>query len=213
MPTLFHVTPASTSVKLDTNRKASATFTVTNASGGRMRARANVVVTDASTRDWFRLGQEAEHEFDADGTTQYTVEIAVPSDAPAGRYTFRLDVVGVENPDEDYSEGPPVQVVVAGPVKERKPFPWWILAVVGGVLLVGIILAIVLWPRMTIVPVVFGKSEAVAVEMLEEAHLEPVVKPLADDLEAGLAVGTKPSQNSEVKRGTEVVLHISTGPE
>jgi hypothetical protein len=36
---------------------------------------------------------------------------------------------------------------------------------------------------------------------------------MADDLEAGLAIGTKPSQNSEVKRGTEVTLHISTGPQ
>jgi hypothetical protein len=215
MPTLFHITPASTRVTLDARHKASATFTVTNASGGRMRARANVVVTDASTRNWFRLGEEAEHEFDADGTTQYTVEIAVPPDAPAGRYTFRLDVVGVENPDEDYSEGPPVEVVVAGPVKERKPFPWWIiLAVVGGVLLVGIILAIVLRPRMTIVPVVAGQPEATAVAMLEEAHFEPVVVPIPSDvITAGLAIKTRPSGNTQQRQGSRVILHTSTGPQ
>src|SRR5207248_4545457 len=69
---------------------------------------------------------------------QYAVHIAAPPTAPAGDCTFRLDMVDVANPDENFSQGPTVKFVVPMPVLVKKPFPWWIVAViVGVVILVG----------------------------------------------------------------------------
>ena len=211
MPTLFHITPASSSVALDSSRRGKATFTVTNASGLQMSARASAAAIDANTRGWFRLAEDPEHNFGDGDTTQYTVQINVPADAPAGPVSFRLDVVGIENPDEDYTEGPPVQVLVPEKEPEPKPFPWWILAVVGGVLLVGIILALVLWPRDVRVPYVRGLPEAAAWATIQAAKLEPVVEERADQAPAGQAIGTTPEAETEVERGSEVNLIISAG--
>lgn len=211
MPTLFHITPASTTVSLDSSRKGRATFTVTNASGLQMHARANVVAPDPNTRGWFRLAEDPEHSFGAGDTTQYTVQIDVPARAPAGRVSFRLDVVGVENPDEDYTEGPPVQVVVPETPEESRPFPWWILAVAGGVLLIGIILAIVLWPRQATVPYVRGLPEAAAWATIQAARLEPVVDEVPNPAPIGQAIATTPEAETRLKRGSEVNLIVSAG--
>ena len=72
------------------------------------------------------------------------MQIQAPADAPAGKYMVWLDMVQVDNPDEDFVEGPSVTVVVPEPVEEAKPFPWWIVAVVVGVLLIGSLLTWVL---------------------------------------------------------------------
>ena len=211
MPTLFHITPASTTISLDSSRKGRATFTVTNASGLQMQARANVVALDPNTRGWFRLAEDPEHSFGAGDTTQYTVQIDVPARAPAGRVSFRLDVVGVENPDEDYTEGPPVQVVVPETPEESRPFPWWILAVAGGVLLIGIILAIVLWPRQATVPYVRGLPEAAAWATIQAARLEPVVDEVPNPAPIGQAIATTPEADTRLRRGSEVNLIVSAG--
>jgi hypothetical protein len=63
------------------------------------------------------------------------VQITVPPGASAGDYTFRLDVVDLANPDDNFSEGPTVKFVVPAPVPVKKPFPWWIVAVIVGILI------------------------------------------------------------------------------
>jgi hypothetical protein len=55
---------------------------------------------------------------------------------PSG-YTFRLDAANVANPDDDYTQGPVVTFQVT-PVAV-KSFPWWIVAVIGGVLLIVVL--------------------------------------------------------------------------
>jgi hypothetical protein len=57
---------------------------------------------------WLHLAGEADRDFSTNGTQQYTVAIEVPDTAAEGDYTFRLDMVGVDNPDEFYSQGQPV---------------------------------------------------------------------------------------------------------
>jgi hypothetical protein len=169
MPGPFTITSATNSVKLDDNHQGAAVFTVFNGSGRPIRGQAQLEAEDPAATGWLSLEGEAEQDFDIAAAQQMTVEIKVPSDAPSGSYPFRLDMVGVENPDELYSEGPTVTFQVPE-AEEKEPFPWWIVAVVAGVIVIaGIILAIVLGnrggaeptptPTATVTPTPPGPSE------------------------------------------------------
>jgi hypothetical protein len=138
----FSITAASDSVRLDSQGRGSMSFTVSNISGRARRGRARVVPAEPGPASWLRLEGEAERDFTADGTHQYTVHIATPPGTAPGRHTFGLDVVSVENPDEEWSQGPKVSCEVPATAPPKKPFPWWILAVILGILLVG---GLVLW--------------------------------------------------------------------
>ncbi len=134
----FAITAATNIVSLDNNRQGQTSFTVSNTTGRAIRGRAHVVVLSAAAGAWVTLVGEAERDFASAGSQQYAVQITVPPSTPVGDYTFRLDVVDVANPDENFSEGPTIRFVVAAPPPAKKPFPWWIVAVVVGVvILVG----------------------------------------------------------------------------
>jgi hypothetical protein len=134
----FAITAASNSVPLRDDRSGQAVFTVFNASGRPIRGRARIVAEDPIAEQWLSLVGDAERVFGIAGTQQFMVQIEAPSTAPAGDMRFRLDMVDVENPDENYSRGPTVTFQVPEPVAAPKPFPWWIVAVaVGVILLIG----------------------------------------------------------------------------
>jgi hypothetical protein len=140
MPNPFTITTAADSVRLDSQGRGSTTFTVSNRSGQPRRGRARPVPSSPEQASWLSVDGEAERSFSPDGTQQYTVRVASPPGAPTGRYTFGLDVVSVENPDEEWSQGPKVAFEVA-PSPAKKPFPWWIVVVAAAVLLVGGLIA------------------------------------------------------------------------
>lgn len=137
MPNPFSITTATDTIRLDAQGRGSTTFTVSNISGRPRRGRARLVPDRPEQASWLSIDGEAERNFTADGTHQYTVRVAVPPGAPPGRYTFGLDVVSVENPDEEWSQGPKVRFEVAASQPAGKPFPWWILVLILGLLLVG----------------------------------------------------------------------------
>jgi hypothetical protein len=122
----FAITAATNTIRLNDTRQAQATFTVFNNSGRAMRGRARIVVQNPASEKWVTLVGDAQKDFPVAGTDQYNVQISVPPGSPPGSYPFRLDVVGTENPDEQYSKGPSVTFeVVAAPVK--KALPIWIV--------------------------------------------------------------------------------------
>ena len=135
----FTITCAATTARLDASRKAQVTFTATNTLNQPLNGRARVDAADGAKPDWFSIVGDAERPFAAGGTQQYTVQIKVPETAPAGRYTFRLKMVGVPNPDELFGDGPPVGFEVPKPAQRATPIPWlWIaIAAVALVVLVG----------------------------------------------------------------------------
>ncbi len=140
MPSLFAITTAANSTPLDGNRHGQIVFTVSNASVRAVRGRARIAPDGAASGTWFTLTGGAERDFTVNGTQQYTVQIAVPPTTAAGNYTVRLDMVGVDNPDEDYTQGPSVTLAVPAPLPVKKPFPWWIIAVAAVVLIAAIVL-------------------------------------------------------------------------
>lgn len=139
----FAITTARNDVQLNDARQGSVTFTVSNQLNRPIFGRARVAPVGSTEARWLTLSGEEERNFQVSDTRQFTVEINVPPEAPPGQYLLRLDMIGVENPDEQYSEGPAVSFVV--PEEEKKPFPWWIVAVAGGlVLLIIAVVAVIL---------------------------------------------------------------------
>jgi hypothetical protein len=131
----FVITAASNSVPLSAERTGQATFTVFNASGRPISGRARIVPEDPATEPWITVAGAAERAFGIAGAQQFAVEIKAPPTAPAGDVRFRLDVVDVENPDENYTQGPSVTFQVPEAPAPSKPFPWWIVAVAAGVII------------------------------------------------------------------------------
>jgi hypothetical protein len=112
-------------------------FTVTNVGGRPVRARVQPVAQEPVKAAWLALSSSAERDIPPGGTQQFTVSVKIPPGISAGSYSFRLDAVDVANPDENYTQGPAVSIIIALAPPPPKPFPWWILAVVAVVLIGG----------------------------------------------------------------------------
>ncbi|MPZ48137.1 MAG: hypothetical protein GEU75_02300 [Dehalococcoidia bacterium] len=141
----FAVTAAANSVRLDDKQSAVTTFTVSNASGRTLTGRAQLRTDQPAALPWLSVVGEPERVFPPNEAVQYSVNIAVPPGSPAGAYSFSLDMIGVENPDEMFSMGPPVSIEVkqVEVVKKELPSWWWMPVAAGVVLLIGGVLAFV----------------------------------------------------------------------
>jgi hypothetical protein len=137
MPRSFAITTSAPSVQLDGSGRGELTFTVSNVLGRPVRVRAVLEPEHPLPRGWLALTGEAERELAPDGTQTFAVRLVAPPDAPEGSYAFRLTVVNVDNPDEEFATGPSVgfHVLRAAP-PPRKRFPLWIAALAAGVLLI-----------------------------------------------------------------------------
>ncbi len=138
MPRTFDITTPTPALSLDGQGQAEVAFTVSNALGQPTRVRAVVEPSGSTKPEWLSLPEGAEKDLPPDGTSLFTVKLAVPPGTPPGQYSFNLLVVGVANPDEHYARGPGVAFTVAkAEVPVKKPFPWWLVALVGGVVLLA----------------------------------------------------------------------------
>jgi hypothetical protein len=145
MARAFDISPIALSVKLDNARTGVFEFKVSNGLGKKSRARFRAVPEKPSdpTAGWFspdppdQPGQPTAWEKDlmADETAVFRVRVRAPAGAAAGDYQFHASVAAVDNPDEEYTDGPPVTFTV--PPVVVKPFPWWIVIVAAAVLVVG----------------------------------------------------------------------------
>lgn len=142
----FDIKVAGPQVEVDRRtRQGEVSFTVTNESANDIDGRALLrIVGDvdddrsAEILQWLSIRGEKERTFTASGSHQYLVDIAVPESEPAGEFAFRLDMVGVEDPDDVYSEGQSTSVRI--PEKQEEPEPkikWW-MYVAAGVVVVGL---------------------------------------------------------------------------
>jgi hypothetical protein len=144
MPRAFDVTATTSSVSLDAAGQGEVSFTVSNKLGVGVSVRATVVPDGNTRTEWMKFPDGMERTLSPDGTAVIPVRISAPAGTPPGSYGFALDVASISNPDEHYDRGPAVAFTVreaAVPVK--KPFPWWLVALAAGVLLiVGVVVAI-----------------------------------------------------------------------
>ncbi|HEX8702417.1 MAG TPA: LamG domain-containing protein [Myxococcaceae bacterium] len=137
MPRSFAITTSEPSLKLSPAGRGELTFTVSNTLGLPVRVRTVIEPEGQAPREWFTLMGDAERDLAPDGTQSYSVKLAVPPGTPEGQHAFHLLVANVANPDEQFAIGPSVAFQVQRPAPvTRKPFPWWIVAVAAGVLLI-----------------------------------------------------------------------------
>ena len=143
MPSVFDVTVSSPQVALNASGQAEVSFTISNKLGTGVGVRATVEPTGTTPPGWLAFPEGAERSLTPDGTAVLPVRIAAPAGTAPGTYGFSLVVASQSNPDEHYVRSPSVafSVAVAAPVKKR--FPWWIVALAAGVLLlVGGVVAV-----------------------------------------------------------------------
>ncbi|MGZ3461764.1 MAG: COG1470 family protein, partial [Archangium sp.] len=137
MPRVFDITATTSGVKLDASGQGEVSFTVSNKLGMGVNVRATVEPAGNARAEWMTFPDGMERVLSPDGTAVIPVRISVPQGTPPGSYSFGLVVASVSNPDEHYDRGPSVAFTVApalAPVK--KPFPWWLVAIAAGVLII-----------------------------------------------------------------------------
>jgi beta-lactam-binding protein with PASTA domain len=136
MAKLFQVTLPSgmSSVKLDSQGRATVQYTVKNVSARPIDGRA-VLISLPQTKPpsgpfekgWVKVDGKTDRHFDVDKEETFTVKIVVPPKSPAGNYTFRLDTVWVDQPDQG-DPGGAVAFAVAAP-QPNGHFPLWLIPV------------------------------------------------------------------------------------
>ena len=141
MATWFGITTPVTEQTLPADTRAGKQlYTVTNESGALIRGGAIVVPEGDAKVEWFNIVNPS-RAYSVDGTEQVTLDIKVADDVGAGTYRYRFRVV-VEGgvPEEQFNDGPASAITVLPKVVvPAKPFPWWIVAVVGAIVLALIV--------------------------------------------------------------------------
>ncbi len=243
-------TTATDTLKGDAKGHAEALFTVTNTTPRPIRGIVKAKALGDTKQEWLSIAGDTERDFAAGATQQFTVGFdaagaaqpppATPSaaragsSAPAGKYPFRLDVASARNKDEDFTEGPTVNVeVAAAATPAKKSFPLWIIFVILGVVLLiaepaagdkvqigsNVKLFVSMGPTRVIIPSVSNLPVAAAQKLLETSCGQPsclivVTQSRNDDkVPPGNVIGTEPGGNQAVNLGSTVTLIVSTGPE
>ncbi len=142
MPRAFDITSAAPTAKLNASGQGELSFTVSNALGRPVRARINLVPEGNTKREWLSIAGEPERDFAADGTQQVTVRVNAAG-APQGTFSFHVLVSSLNNPDEEYANGPTVSVEAPAAAPPPKKFPWWIVALAAGVVVIIAVAAII----------------------------------------------------------------------
>ena len=140
--TSFNVTTSNDRIRLGADGRGRAQFTAVNSTPRSIRGRGRVVPQGDSRQDWFSLDGDAQRQFAPGSSEQFTVAIQLPTAGAAGEHRFRLDVVGVENPDEDYGQGPVVTVVLGAaptPPARSRGYLTTVVGAVAGALLGGLV--------------------------------------------------------------------------
>jgi hypothetical protein len=171
----FEVTAAAPEISLDPARRGTASWTIRNLTGRRLRVRATPRPDAGAASDWLRLDGEPEWTFEVGASQTIAVAVAVPAEAVPGRYAVRLDVAAADNPDDEWAAGPPVVFAVPEPEARPQSFPWRWLAVGGGALALLGIVVLAWWllaggPDLTVVgvstsPAAPRQGDAVQVEV------------------------------------------------
>ena len=214
MPTrIFAITAARDTVTLDNQGRAEVSFTVSNTGPKPIAGRAKLISIGSTKETWLSLEGEHERKFAKGEAQQFTVKIAAPPGTPAGKYSFRLNIISVENPDDEFTEGPSVSFEVKemapAAVAPRK-FPWWIVAVAGMLVLGAGIITWLLIPQKIPVPNIVGEDISKA-KVDGRLRLRTELKSAGE--KPGTIVGQNPKRDERVAPGTIITAFVEPEPE
>ncbi len=210
---LFAITVARETVILDDQGSAQVSFTVSNTGPKALAGRAKLVALGSTKESWLGLEGEAERNFAKGESHQFTVKIAAPPGTPVGKHVFRLNIISVENPDDDFTEGPSVSFEVrqlAPAAPPQRKFPWWIVAVAGVLVLGAGIITWLLLPGGIAVPGVVGMPYGDAVTTLAKLQLaaEEAGQRITGEFPPGVVVAQDPGKDTKVPKGKKVTLIV-----
>jgi len=214
MAQLWDVTAASDTVHLDSKGEGQISFTASNVCGHAVRGRAQLVALDTATKAWLSLAVEPEYDFPVRGTRQFAVKVTAPAGSKANKYTFRLDVANLQNPQEDYTQGPTIAFEVKKEEPKAKKPPYWIIPVAAVVLIaLGGVLYFALRPSKVTVPDVTHKpiddaKQALAQAKLQEADTEQTTT----GSPAGQVISQQPNAGTSVEKGATIALVVAAAP-
>lgn len=140
MPRTFAITADDKPVALKKDGTGEITVAVTNTSTRPIRGLAKLVPLGAARADWLSINGEPERSFSPNEAHQFAVRLAAPAGTPPGKYSCRLNMMSVQNPDDDFAEGPALnfELSTAGPKPpEPKPMKWLFWVILAVVLLAG----------------------------------------------------------------------------
>jgi len=139
----FTITTPAETVLVGPDGRGEMLFTVTNVSGTPNRGLAKVAPLGNTNAEWLTL-MDVEREFPVGGVQQYRVAANIPPGTPAGRYTWRFDVVSALKGGESSDVGPTVAFEVPATGSEKKGIPWWVwLAIAIGAIVLAVVLYLV----------------------------------------------------------------------
>jgi len=220
----FEIPDGPTTVTLKTEagfHKGNAVFGVTNKTGEGLTARFSVQIQGGGKAEWYSIQGEPERPVAAGETQTVTVVAKIPAATPPGQHRIKLRATNVNDPDNDSTDSAVATVTipaVAKPPAKKKPFPWWIIAVAAGVLVlvIGVIVAVVLMsgPKGTAVPKVTGLDYPAAVAELKKGGFTtaPAINEVAKDQPLGLVFKQEPAADTKVDPAkTEVKLTVAIG--
>jgi beta-lactam-binding protein with PASTA domain len=214
----FAITTPANALDLAGKSSGDVTLTVTNQTERALRGTARLVPIDPTRKEWIRIVDgEEERAFAPKGTHQYKVRAEIPKDTPKGSYTFRMDFVSSENPDEDSTPGPAIALKVAdaAPATGGR-FPMWIIPVIA-VVLIGAGLGLFFALRGgggVDVPDLKGKTVDEAGAALTAAGF---TSEMGDPKEAagatpGTVVEQSPAAGEKAPKGSSVKIHPQAAP-
>lgn len=126
MAQLFRVSlpDGMSTVKLDSQGRGTVQYTVKNVSARALDGRAVLLSLPQAKppsgpveKGWVKVDGTSDRHFDIDKEETFTVKIAVPPNSAAGKYTFRLDTVWVNQPDQGDAGGAVAFTVAASTAK------------------------------------------------------------------------------------------------
>lgn len=212
MARVFDISSTSDSVRLDEGGHGQVALTATNVSGRSLRGRFLIRPLDALAAGAFAVDGEAERNFNPGATEQVAVKVNVPPGTKAGKYRFRLDGINIDNPDEDFTEGPALGVEVKQAPPPKPSTPWWLYAVAVLVLVAGGAVAyLFLHQTRVAVPDVAHQSAASASSALSALGLVPQTVAVASTETKNAVVKQDPPAGQMVKQGSTVTLSVASG--
>lgn len=179
MATPFSITTPTNAILLDKDRRGLVVFTIANQTGRSLRVRMSATPFAPTSAEWLTVEGEAEPLLQVGASVTCTVRIAVPADAAAGPQAFRLDVVSVERPDEEWAHGPAVGFEIAPPPppkEEPRPLPGYIETVGGAAIgaVPGVVLGLLTGsPIVTVALVAIGGAIGAFAVLTIRAILRP----------------------------------------
>jgi serine/threonine-protein kinase len=210
----------STTDKGQTIRTGTASFTVTNKSGGTVRASFGIEPQGDAKAAWFDIPGEKERSFADKETQKINVDIKAPGNAAVGDYKFRFVAVNVNQTDTDFTKSAVVTFNVAQEGKPPPPPNWGLIIgiIAGVVLLVGGGLAawFLMKPvpppqTMVAVPGVVGQTYTAADTMLKAKGLVAKQRDVVAGKPPGIVAAQDPAEKTQLAKGGTVNLDVGKG--